>query len=543
MEIRYLINVIRAHLPFLVLSTLVAGAVAVLATYVLPEKYEASTLILIRPQQEPNFAPTAETKATLDYPVSFNIPPESVSLTYANIMTSPAVAKRVVEILALDRATAPGDLPIYTRTYRFLRNAARRTIGIAWDLARYGRVERKDPYWKAVEDVTEGLKASPVEDTFLFRLTATWEDPELAALIADTAARVFIEYTLDARRAEESASVVTMTGRLDRLKAQLDDARNRLRDFETQNQSAVPSRRLELKLDALTEFESLREQVERELTGTDARIGSLEGLVEGEPVDVQTSSTLARNDFLEGIRTELASDERKLAELEQTMTPAHPEVKALRARIAASSKRIAEEQEMTHLRDESARNPVREGLRKDLLDGRAMRESLEATRRDLAGSIAVYRNDIDELVRRKSEQERLALEVSVLEEEYKFVSREHAEALLAAAQELSEIRALAPAIPPVYPERPIKILYAGIGLLSGFLAALGLVLATDYAEPRVRTSEDVRRLVAVPIIVTSQGAAKKLKSEQVLADRTSPPLEVWRLLAAETNGEAGRHER
>src|SRR5215475_2302785 len=113
MEIRYLLGVIRAHLSFVIIMTLVAGATGLLTTYVLREDYEASTLILIRPQQQRNYSATAKVKSTLDYPVSFNIPPESVSQTYGTIMTSPAIAKRVVEILDLHHPPQPSnDVPI-----------------------------------------------------------------------------------------------------------------------------------------------------------------------------------------------------------------------------------------------------------------------------------------------------------------------------------------------------------------------------------------------------------------------------------------------
>jgi len=532
MEIRYLLGVIRAHLSFVIIMTLVAGATGLLATYVLREDYEASTLILIRPQQQRNYSATAKVKSTLDYPVSFNIPPESVSQTYGTIMTSPAVAKRVVELLKLDQPAPHEDAPIYVRTYRAVRDYARLTVANVWDFVRYGRVEPRDPYWNAVDNVVKGLKASPVEDTYLFKLTATWNHPQVSAAIADTAARVFIEYTLAARRNEESAAVEATDRRLQEVQAQLDQARERLRVFEAQKQSSAPTKRLELKLDALTQAESLREETARKLASTDARISSLQGQLESEPVEVQASRTLARNDFLSELRTQLASDERKLAEREQTMTPEHPEVKALRARIEATNKRIAEEQEMVRLRDDSARNTVRDGLRKELLEDQTARQSLMATQRELEQTVTDYKGGIEQLVDRRAVREQMALDVSVLEDEYKFVNREHSEALLAVTQELSEIRALAPAIVPVYPRGPLKILYVGLGLCSGFILALGLILAADYAEPRIRSSEDIVRLVGVPVIEAWHGDTRKLKSGLILADGRSSSGEVWRVLAA-----------
>ena len=540
MEIRYLLALLRAHLPFVVIATLVAGATGLLATYVLPEKYEAPTLILIRPQPQRNFASTAETKATLDYPVSFNIPPESISETYGTIMTSPAVAKRVVEILGLHQPPPPEATTFFVGLYRSLRNTARRTVSYVWDFVRYGRVEDKDPYWTAVDDVIEGLKAKPIEDTYLFKLTATWNDPKVAAAIADTAAQVFVDYTLQARRKEQSTAVDTTTQRLERVQAQLVEARERLRAFEGQHQSAVPTRRLELKLDSLTEVEGLRDEVTRQMASTEARIKNVQEQLLREPTEVQSVTTLARNEFLNTVRTELAADERKLAERLETMMPEHPEVIALRARIAASTKRIADEQEMIRMRNESTRNPVLDSLRRDLLEAQTARASLTASAAKLDQSKAVLRQDIEALVGTRTSQERLALDVTVLEDEFKFVAREQAEALLAVSQELSDIRALAPAIAPVYPRGPLKILYAGLGLVAGLFLALGLLLVIDYAEPRVRSREDIDRLVGVPVVSVLRLEPRRLTSPLVDADPS--PQEVWRVVAASLEERKRRDE-
>jgi hypothetical protein len=97
---------------------------------------------------------------------------------------------------------------------------------------------------------------------------------------------------------------------------------------------------------------------------------------------------------------------------------------------------------------------------------------------------------------------------------------------------LSEIRALAPAIAPLYPKGPLKVLYTGLGLFAGFVLALGLILAVDYAEPRIRSSEDIERLVGVPVIEAWHADTRRLKAGLVLADGRSSSGEVWRVLAA-----------
>jgi uncharacterized protein involved in exopolysaccharide biosynthesis len=318
------------------------------------------------------------------------------------------------------------------------------------------------------------------------------------------------------------------------------EARDRLRAFEEQDQSAVPSKRLELKLDSLTEVESLRDGVTRQLAGTEARITNLQAQLRREPTEVPTVTTLERNELLDNVRLELAADERKLAERLETMMPGHPEVMALQARIAASTKRIGDEQEMIRLRNESARNPVLDSLRKDLLDAQTTRAALLASAAKLDQNKAALRQDIEALVGRRTAQQRLALDVTVLEDEFRFVAREHAEAQLAVSQELSDIRALAPAIPPVYPRGPLKILYSGLGLVAGLFLALGLLLVIDYAEPRVRSSEDVTRLVGVPVVSVLPVESRRLTSQ--LGDRDPSPQEVWRVVAASLEERKRRHD-
>src|SRR5262249_30839780 len=160
----------------------------------------ASTTVLIRPRKEPSENPA--TKNMMDYPVSFNIPVDTMSKTYAEIMGSEAVATRVVDLLHLDTSTPPRDPRLWKRLLQEGRDQAKLAAGRTWEFLRYGRLEPIDPYKDAVANVIKGLKATPITDTFLFSLTASATDPELSARIANTAAQVFIDYTRATRMDE-----------------------------------------------------------------------------------------------------------------------------------------------------------------------------------------------------------------------------------------------------------------------------------------------------------------------------------------------------
>ena len=95
MELRYLLGIIRANLRFLGAVSVVACLLALTATYILPERFESSTTVLIRPEKKPSF--TASSPTIMDYPVSFAIPAESMSQTYASLMTNEAMAMKIVD--------------------------------------------------------------------------------------------------------------------------------------------------------------------------------------------------------------------------------------------------------------------------------------------------------------------------------------------------------------------------------------------------------------------------------------------------------------
>lgn len=135
MELRYLLQVIRGNRRLLAGAAILAGLLALAATYVLPETFEASTTVLIRPRKGP--AGDQTSKSMMDYPVSFNIPVDTMSKTYAQIMDSDAVASRVVDILHLDTAKPPRDPRWWKRAVQVSRDRAKLVMVRGWEFLRY----------------------------------------------------------------------------------------------------------------------------------------------------------------------------------------------------------------------------------------------------------------------------------------------------------------------------------------------------------------------------------------------------------------------
>ena len=498
MELRYLLQLLREHRRLISLSAALGCILALAATYVLPEKFEASTTVLIRPRK--GHLTESASKSVMDYPVSFNIPVDTMSKTYAEIMRSDAVASRVVDLLNLDTLRPERDPRWWKRVYQVGRDYAKLAVVRSWEFLKYGRIEAKDPYREAVNKVRGNLRAEPTTDTFLFSLTAVNTDREMAARIANTAAAVFIAYSRDARMDEEGTGVRDIRQRLETVRRDLQAARARLQGFGDGTTAASLDREIQLRVDELAKFESMHAAVSQQLNALRAEAATLRQQLSAEQEAVRVSTTVARNPVVTGIETALAQYQVEYAGLSETLQADHPRMRELKGQIEEAERRLASAAQQVPDRDTSGINPTREQINQKLLDRVAQRDAAVAQLAALNQTLADYRQQVETLTSQRGELSRLTLDLDVRETEYRLLSQEEAQASLAAIQQLGEIRQLHQAMPPVYPASPIKIYYALAGLAMGFILALLLVLLSDYADPRVRDSESLTAALRVPVL-------------------------------------------
>ena len=282
MELRYLLQILRANWLFIAFVSVLAGILGLSATYVLPESFEATTQILIRPQERAAFD-DSKTKAMMDYPLGFNIPVGTISQTYAEVMTSEAIATKVEDRLRLHTIESPWPDDFWLSLLFTVRDYAKIAIFSTWDFVRYGRIEPQlEPYWKTVDDIRDGLEAEPVHDTYIFTLTASWNDPDIAVRIANTAAETFVEYSREARTREEGTAAGFLASSLDGTSTALAEARAELDYYRERIGAASLEQELELTLERLSEFEAEQEAADRQRSELDAEIASLRALLSGQ---------------------------------------------------------------------------------------------------------------------------------------------------------------------------------------------------------------------------------------------------------------------
>src|SRR5260370_36461067 len=91
---------------------------------------------------------------------------------------------------------------------------------------------KDDTLSKGVNDVSKGLVLKSYEDTYVFEIKYSGEDPQTAAAVANTTARLFIEFIEKIRSSEAKDSADRLKRELEKSRQRLVDARESLRDYK-----------------------------------------------------------------------------------------------------------------------------------------------------------------------------------------------------------------------------------------------------------------------------------------------------------------------
>src|ERR1700730_17692140 len=241
MEVIAIFDVLRRYVYLIValcIVTTLAGYGISFFSPLIPERYDASAIVLVRPHQPINIDPNNSSKEFLDFPVAQTPVVETASKTYIQIIQSPALIGEVVRELKLDQKPPkeePAGGNVFTQIYasmKALSDDMESYLRDAVAIVRYGRLLKEDPFTEAVNDVIKGLVLKSYEDTYVFEIKYSGNDPQTAADVANTIARLFIEFMDTMRTAEAKDSADRLKTELERSRQRLVDARESLRDYK-----------------------------------------------------------------------------------------------------------------------------------------------------------------------------------------------------------------------------------------------------------------------------------------------------------------------
>lgn len=167
------------------------------------------------------------------------------------------------------------------------------------------------------------------EVTIAFRVGFEYKQPEIAHQVANELVTLFLDENIKQRTERASETTEFLTQEADKLRVELETLENRLADFKQAHSNALPEHQ-ELRMNMLSRAETELKEVDRDYKAAreELRFNELE-------VSAASAGVAAKPGASADQPEDLGSLKAEYARLRSLYTDAHPDVRAVKRKIAA----------------------------------------------------------------------------------------------------------------------------------------------------------------------------------------------------------------
>lgn len=447
-----------ALIPFMVTTTL--GFSYILTA---PKIYEATTLILVQPQEVPEEYVRAIVSTGIEERLK----------TITEQMTSRSNLEKIIEDQGLFEDAA--DAPSLDQRVAALRQR------IEIDVSRSGRGRRAE--------------------TNSFSITYRGRNPESVARITNSLAENFISQNIQSREAQVSGTSDFLADRLEGMKQRLLEKEEELKSYREKYMGGLPEQ-LEANLKTIERLQTRLNQVSGGLGEVKARKAVLEQelarLMEPAPGDLGAAQKSAEEIRLTELKNQLAT-------LLSRYTESHPDVIRTRKEIASLSAAVAEQKGREPERtpeQKAAIKTARDNLRGVNVEISSINEEMSR----IESQIRDYQAKVEETPKREQELLALKRDYDNLHTLYSSLLNRKLESEISVSlekrQQGEQLKVLDRAKVPSRPVKPnvTRLLLLTLGM--GAALSLGFVYLAESTDNTLRSAGECHRALGLAVLTT-----------------------------------------
>jgi len=345
------------------------------------------------------------------------------------------------------------------------------------------------------------MEVEPSRESSVISISYKAADPRFAAGLANAFVQAYIDTTLELRVDPARQYSTFFETRSKEAREALEKAQTRLSTFQKDSGIIATDERLDIENGRLNELSSQLTT----LQAISAESTSRQTQAQGSQAD-RTQEVL-NNPIIGSLKAELSRSEAALQQMTVRLGDAHPQVQEARANIGELRRRLdAETTKVTGgITVSNTINRQREAV---------IRASLDAQRAKVLKLKAV-----------RDEGLVLLRDVDNAQRAYDAVLQRLTQTSLESQTTQSNVNLLTQAVAPLRPSSPRVFLNTALAAVAGSLLAIGIALALELRDRRVRNLDDVVAALGLPVL----GALPKPGSKLSLSGGSS--LMQQRLLA------------
>ena len=345
-----------------------------------------------------------------------------------------------------------------------------------------------------VDEIVLGRTVSVLKDSRLVNVGFRSTDPALSAQVANALARAYLQQNVEFRSRTSGEASDWLAKQVGELRKLVEESETSLQRYRTEHGAdALITDRLgaEQQNIVVQKLAALQAAQTKARTDTIERMAQYNQLVAAkanrEPLD--TVPAIASNSYIQGLKVELAALQRQLAQASNDLGDRHPEIIKLQGAVQNAERKL-----QTEISNAA----------------RAIENDFEAARsreRELVADLARQKLEVQVLNGKAVEYTALEREASSNREVLDRLLQRARETALTRDLQTSNIRivdwAEAPGL-PILPRKERNLLLGFFG--SGGLA-LALVFVLEVFNTRLRSPEDVKQHLRIPVL----GAVPRVK--------------------------------
>jgi polysaccharide biosynthesis transport protein len=347
-----------------------------------------------------------------------------------------------------------------------------------------------DPEMEAREQalwvVQEGLKAMPVEESYVLAINYTSSDPQTAAMLANGAAKLYMDEKRETKLRGLDRASSWMNERLHRLRDELLAAERRVEQFRAANKLGGTKSDEEQSLGDQTLI-GLNQQLvaaRAALAEKQAKLRLLRRAAADSNAAADRIADMVESPVLASLRNELARTLQQQADISTTFGGKHPRIIGLQEQIDNIKRQIRREIERT-------------------INGFETEVELASA------SAASLESQVDQFNERSMMDRTVEVRLRELEREAE-ATRELYQTLLGRFKETvdqqgiveSDIQMIAPAVLPNRPSTASSLRFTLVGFTGSLLLGTLLSLLIEHLQVGLRATEETERLFGLPALGT-----------------------------------------
>ena len=330
-------------------------------------------------------------------------------------------------------------------------------------------------YWYA-DQFLQGLQVNPSRASSVIEVGYQGADPKFAAALANAFAEAYVLTNLQMKTEPAKQAAIWFDQQIKGLRQNVEQSQTKLSAYQNDHDIAFSDERLDLESTRLNDLSSQLVMAQSQTFDSTSRQSQLRKSSASESPDILASG------LIQGLKSQLSQAEAKLNEVSQRLGINHPQYQSAVADVDSLRKLIVDETAKT---SSSIGQVARVSQQKEA---------------EIKASLAAQKERVLQLKSQHDEMAVLVREVESAQRIYDNALLRFGQTNMESQSSQTDVSILNPAIAPLSHSSPKIMLNIILSVLLGGFLAIGFSVAAEMLDRRVRSAEDLTKLLGLPVL-------------------------------------------